>query len=75
MRARALLALASLAMLMGCDSPEASRSRGGGPGADVGNRARVELQGGSEMYYETPVLIPERAREGSAPATGKRPSG
>jgi hypothetical protein len=75
MRAPAFLALASLAVLMGCDSPEASRTRGGGPGADVGNRARVELHGGSEMYYETPVLIPERARGGGAPAAGARPSG
>ena len=75
MRVLAFLALASLAALMGCDSPEASRTRGGGPGADVGNRARVELHGGSEMYYETPVLIPERARGGAPAGGGARPSG
>jgi hypothetical protein len=67
------VALASLVALTACNSPEAARSRGGGAGGDVGNRARVELHGGSEMYYQTPVLIPERARGGAAPAGAPAP--
>jgi hypothetical protein len=48
--------------LGGCDSPEAKRSRGGGPGGDPQNRPRVvEMHGGSREYWETPVLIPEEA--------------
>jgi hypothetical protein len=39
-------------------SPEASRSRGGGPGADVGNRTpSVELHGSrapDQGFYQTP---------------------
>jgi hypothetical protein len=76
MRARMFVALAVLAGLIGCNSPEAARSRGGGGGADVGNRARVELHGGSKIYHKTPVIIPERARGDAAPAGGSaRPSG
>ncbi len=41
-------------------SPEAARTRGGGPGADVGNRrGAVELHGRSgpeSMYYQTPMV-------------------
>ena len=39
-------------------SPEATRSRGGGPGADIGNRgAAVELHGAppTTMFYRTPA--------------------
>ncbi len=46
------------AALAGCTSPEAQRQRGGGPGADVGNRpAQVMMHEGSRQYYETPVRI------------------
>jgi hypothetical protein len=62
MLARPLVAVAFVAGLIGCDSPEVSRSRGGGAGADVGNRGRVELHGGSEIYYGTPIRISEAAR-------------
>jgi hypothetical protein len=42
----------------GCDSPEATRIRGGGPGADVGNRSRtVEMHGGSRPFWRTPERI------------------
>lgn len=42
-----------------CTSPEATRTRGGGPGADVGNRSEVvEMHGGSKPFYKTPSLIP-----------------
>jgi hypothetical protein len=45
--------------LAGCASPEASRTRGGGPGADVGNRSEVvEMHEGSQPFHETPRLIP-----------------
>jgi hypothetical protein len=46
------------AALASCDSPEASRRRGGGPGADVGNRpARVKMHEGSHQYWRTPDRI------------------
>jgi hypothetical protein len=45
--------------LAGCRSPEAERTRGGGPGGDKGNRpATVMMHEGSRQYWETPVLIP-----------------
>ena len=54
MRGASILLVAALA---GCASPEAQRSRGGGPGADVGNRGSVvELHEGAEPYYETPCV-------------------
>jgi hypothetical protein len=70
---RALLGLGAVAALIGCESPEMTRVRGGGPGADVGNRGSIELHGGSEIYWETPVRITELAR-GSAPAAAGAPS-
>lgn len=45
-------------VVAGCGSPETTRTRGGGPGADVGNRPeRVRMHEGSEPYWETPDLI------------------
>lgn len=42
-----------------CESPEATRTRGGGPGADPGNRpAEVMMHEGSRQYWKTPVRIP-----------------
>lgn len=42
----------------GCESPEATRTRGGGPGADSGNRpAEVRMHAGSDQYWDTPNLI------------------
>jgi hypothetical protein len=73
MLARPLLAVAFAAGLIGCDSPEVSRTRGGGPGADVGNRGRVDLHGRSEIYYQTPLRISELAR-GGAPGRPGSPS-
>jgi hypothetical protein len=41
-----------------CSSPEATRTRGGGRGADVGNRgAVVEIHAGARPYYQTPCRI------------------
>lgn len=58
---RATIAPASLLalLLVGCGSPEAERTRGGGPGGDIGNRpAVVRLHEGSRPYHETPHLVP-----------------
>ena len=55
MKRRVLAAVAVLATLGGCTSPEATRMRAGGPGGDVGNRGDVELHGGSQPYYRTPT--------------------
>jgi hypothetical protein len=57
-RAVALLLLAALAA---CESPEAARTRGEGPGADVGNRGDVvRMHEGSQPYSNTPRLIPQQ---------------
>jgi hypothetical protein len=54
-----IIALAALAAA--CTSPEAERVRGGGPGADRGNRGPVALMHeGSKPYAGTPTLIPEK---------------
>jgi hypothetical protein len=54
-----LLALALVFGVVACDSPEATRVRGGGPGADTGNRGAVVLMHeGSKPYHETPRMIP-----------------
>jgi len=50
--------LIAIAALAACDSPEATRTRGGGPGADVGNRDKVvEMHEGSRPSWETPHII------------------
>ena len=39
-------------------SSEATRARGGGPGADVGNHDKVvEMHEGSRPFWETPQII------------------
>lgn len=51
-----------LVLLAGCSSPEGDRVRGGGPGADVGNRGDpVVMHEGSQPYAGTPRLIPAEA--------------
>ena len=53
----ALLAIIAAAVAA-CASPEASRSRGGGPGADVGNRSSiVRMHEGSRPFEQTPKII------------------
>jgi hypothetical protein len=58
-RRRALgLTLALAAGLAACASPEATRTRGGGPGADVGNRSRVvQMHEGARPYWRTPDVL------------------
>ena len=41
-----------------CNSPEADRERGGGAGADPGNREPiVEMHQGADPYHETPCRM------------------
>lgn len=59
-----MLSVAALALVLvwGCSSPEAERSRGGGAGADVGNRTRiVQMHEGSRPFEKTPKKIPVKA--------------
>jgi hypothetical protein len=52
----ALVAL--LLYLSACASPETGRTRGGGPGADVGNRSKVvQMHEGSKPFEKTPKMI------------------
>ena len=52
---RVLLALAMLGAVA-CSSPEATRSRGGGPGGDVGNHGTVvQIHEGARPFYGTPL--------------------
>lgn len=54
----AIIFLVVLCALAACTSPETGRSRGGGPGADVGNRTKfVRMHEGSDPFYKTPSLI------------------
>ena len=57
-----LIFLAVLCALAACASPETGRSRGGGPGADVGNRTKiVRMHEGADPFYKTPKLIPSQS--------------
>lgn len=50
--------LAGCVVTAGCESPEVKRTRGGGPGADVGNRPRtVKMHEGSNPFWKTPQRI------------------
>ena len=54
-----ILFLVVLGALAACASPETGRSRGGGAGADVGNRTKfVRMHEGADPFYKTPKLIP-----------------
>ena len=47
-----------LVSLIACTSPETSRTRGGGPGADVGNRTQVvQMHEGAHPFDKTPQII------------------
>ncbi|HEY7062413.1 MAG TPA: hypothetical protein VII06_13120 [Chloroflexota bacterium] len=61
MKRIALLGLMIAALAAGACSPEASSTRGGGSGADVGNRWQpggVDLHGRQNPFYGTPPLAP-----------------
>jgi hypothetical protein len=69
MRSAALVA--GIALLAACASPEAARVRGGGAGADIGNRRdAVRLHGGSLMYARTPCFLPKALCPGPLPRSG-----
>jgi hypothetical protein len=68
MSVRRAIAVLALAALAACTSPEATRQRAGGQGADVGNRGGVELHAGADPYAKTPVLVP-RARSAEVAAS------
>jgi hypothetical protein len=54
-----------------CASPEAVRARGGGPGADPGNRsAIVQLHAGAKIYYRTPCRTTKVKCSGPLPSAG-----
>jgi hypothetical protein len=54
MRALSIALLVGGLFLSAC-SPEATRTRGSGPGGDIGNRSRVvDMHGRIDPYYETP---------------------
>lgn len=70
------IALASAVGLTACGSPEAERVRGGGPGADPGNRDEVvEMHRGADMYADTPCLTSLPDCDGPRPVSGRTTGG
>jgi hypothetical protein len=56
-----IVLLIFLAYLAACASPEVTRTRGGGPGADPGNRGKIaRLHEGAKPFENTPKLIPTK---------------
>lgn len=56
--ARLSVLVMACAAVAGCTSPESTRTRGGGPGADPGNRpAAVKMHDGSLPFWKTPDRI------------------
>lgn len=57
-RIRLCLMLVVCAAVTACTSPEKLRTRGGGRGADTGNRPQaVKMHGGSDPFWRTPDRI------------------
>jgi hypothetical protein len=56
---RALVGIAAaLVVVAGCNSPESTRMRSGGSGADIGNRGKVvQMHEGSRPYWSTPERL------------------
>jgi hypothetical protein len=54
-RWRSIVVVLASAVALGCTSPESTRTRGGGVGADVGNHPRgaVQIHDGDRMYDRT----------------------
>jgi hypothetical protein len=56
------LVLITSLTISGCTSPEVSRTRGGGAGADLGNRSSiVRMHEGANPFEATPKLIPTKS--------------
>ncbi len=72
--ARLRLFTVSLLLLTACASPEAARTRGDGPGADVGNRRKpVEIHAGAKPYHNTPCVTGPVECKGPPPVFGPTP--
>lgn len=68
------LFIVCLLLLTACRSPEAARTRGGGPGADVGNRREpAEIHAGAKPYYESPCATDPVECNGPLPVFGPTP--
>jgi hypothetical protein len=68
---RRLALVAAVGLAAACSSPEAGRTRGGGPGADPGNHGSpVEIHGPKNMFHETPQKI--EVAHGEGKDVGKR---
>ena len=60
--------------LTACASPEAHRTRGDGPGADVRNWGKpVELHAGAQPYHKTPCVTEPVECNGPPPVFGPTP--
>ena len=69
--AHRMLQVLAVSAAAACASPEAQRVRGGGAGADPGNRDPVvEMHGGSRVYYDTPCLTTLEECRGPLPVSG-----
>jgi hypothetical protein len=74
-RARTVSLLLPLIGAAACASPEASHTRGGGPGADVGNRTPVvEMHAGAQPYHKTPCVTEPVDCTGPPAVFGATPS-
>jgi hypothetical protein len=68
---RWFLPLFALSLAACAGSPEAARSRGGGPGADPGNHGSVvQVHAGNKIYYKTPCRTPKVKCSGPAQDAG-----
>ncbi len=53
-----LISVAMTALIVGCNSPEATRMRSGGSGGDIGNRGKVvQMHEGARPYWRTPERL------------------
>lgn len=63
----------TLLLLAACASPEAARTRGGGRGADIGNRnAVVQMHAGANQYFDTPCLTQPLPCRGPLPVFDRK---
>ena len=61
MKIAAIPLIALLFYIAGCASPETMRTRGGGPGADPGNRGQIlRIHEGARPFEKTPKIIPAK---------------
>jgi hypothetical protein len=68
------LLMMGLLLLTACASPEDTRTRGDGPGADVGNRRQpVEIHAGAKPYSKTPCVTDPVGCNGPPPVFGPTP--